>query len=354
MKIKNYYKEKEYIHYSNCHEDALFLLNNVSNTPKQILSIASALDNSLALLLLNPDKITAIDFNSSQIYLCNLKKCGIKHLSYHEFLILLGIENGDSLAIYYKIREYLDSDTVCYFDTRKYLIDEIKLVNCGRFEYYFSIFKNKILPLIHSKSTIEKFMTAKTQKEQDEFYRKKFNNLRFKLIFKLFFSESVMKRLGRDKDFFKYNNGSLSNMLKSKFEIGISNNLNDQNPYLQLIVFNKFKALPPYLEKENFDIIKSRIDRLEIKKIDLKSQLNSDEKYDFMYLSDVFEYMSEEETQIISKDVYNSLNFGGQVIFFNMMNKRRLTSPLKEMRLNQDKDRAFYYTSCYLYLKEND
>ena len=266
MRIKEYYKEKQYIHYSNCHEDSAFVLEQIKNQPKRILSIASALDNCLAMLLLEPDEIVAIDSNDTQIYLCKLKQCGIKYLDYESFLVLIGITEGDSKDCYEKIREHLDEETRDYFDSHIYLVSDVKLVHCGRFEYYFSVFKNKVLPLIHSKRTITSFMNAEDITRQRELYRKTFNNLRFKLMFKLFFSEAVMKRVGRDKEYFRYNKGSLSALLKRKFEVCVENNLNSQNPYLQYIVFNSFSALPVYLTQENFEQIKRNIDKLTIKK----------------------------------------------------------------------------------------
>lgn len=351
MRIKDYYKEKQYIHYSNCHEDSAFVLEHIKNRPKRILSIASALDNSLAMLLLEPDGIVAIDSNDTQIYLCRLKQCGIKHLDYDSFLVLIGIAEGDSRACYEELREHLDDKTRDYFDSHIYLISDTKLVNCGRFEYYFSVFKNKVLPLIHSKKTVDAFMRAKDISEQREVYRKKFNNLRFRRMFKLFFSEAVMKRVGRDKEYFRYNNGSLSSLLKRKFEICIENNPNLNNPYLQYIVFNKFSALPVYLIRENFDLIKRNIDRLTIKKADFKSALSDGEKYDFMYLSDIFEYMDASVMDEMSEAIKGSLNDGGEVMFFNMMNKRQLSAGLKETEIDQTHNLTFYYTNCYLYRK---
>ena len=360
QKIKNYYKEKSYIHYSNCHEDAQFVLSHVKNQPKRILSIASALDNALALLLTGAEEVVAIDSNPTQIHLCALKKLAIQRLEYEEFLILLGINAGDSLAVYQKIKGELEVETRRYFDDRAYLIADVKLVHCGRFEYYFSIFKNKILPLIHTEDRIEKFMTAQTQEEQSSFYQEVFCNRRFRCMFKLFFSEWVMKKLGRDKDYFKYNEAPLADTLKGKFEQGIYHNLNRENPYLQYVVCNEFRELPLYLHKENFQIIKERIERLHIQKTDFYAEIQrcekTSEKYDFMYLSDIFEYMSEDTTRALSAGIYNALNENGQALFFNMMNDRRLSSseamPFKEKKLDQTHDRAFYYTACYLYTKE--
>ena len=143
MKIQAYYKQSQYIHYSNCHEDTEFVLQQIQNNPKKILCIASALDNALAMLLLNPEEVVAIDSNDTQVYLCRLKKCAIEHLEYEDFLILLGIRQGDSEAYYRQLRHKLDPETRVYFDENIDLIGQYKLANCGRFEYYFSVFQNR-------------------------------------------------------------------------------------------------------------------------------------------------------------------------------------------------------------------
>ena len=347
-RLKEYYKRNPYIHYSNCHEDAKVVLRCADN-PKNILSIASALDNSLSLLTLNPDKVIAIDLNPSQIYLCNVKKMGIKYLSYEEFLILLGIKEGNSYEMYLKIKEYLDQDTINYFETNRFLIEEIKIVNCGRFEYYFQIFSNKVLKKIHTKDRIDKFMNADTLEKQVNHYDEKFNNIRFKLLFKVFFSTFVMKRLGRDKDYFKYNKGKLADLLKSRFELGVRNNLNKDNPYLQYVIYNEFKTLPHYLIEENFNKIQQNIDKLEIKLASFEDMLDTSVKYDYMNLSDIFEYMSVEKTKELSNKVYNSLNEGGRLIFWNMKNPRSFDNDFKRIETDLKCDLAFYYQDFYLY-----
>ena len=354
MKIKNYYKEPAYIHYSNCHEDISFIMSHITVKPERILSVASALDNALALLLLDPREIVAIDLNHTQIYLCELKKCGVKYLSYEQFLVLLGISEGDRLFCYELIRERLDGDTRRYFDGHLYLITQIGLVNCGRFEYYFSVFKNRALPLIHSKRTIEEFMSAETLEEQRGFYGERFDNLRFRLMFRLFFSEAVMKRLGRDKEFFKYNQGSVSALQKRKFESCIKNNLNRENPYLQYVILNRFDSLPVYLRKENFELIKKRIDRLTIKKTRFEDEIKECEPFDLMYLSDIFEYMDGSVMPSMTQSVTEALRDGGEVLLFNMMNPRRLGAPLTETELDQTHNLTFYYSKCYLYKKQKE
>ena len=87
MNIKKYFKEENYIHYSNCHEDFLMLKKYLNNNEKEILSIASGLDNSLAFLVNDKVHVLAFDNNPSQIALGELKKTAIKVLDYDEFLM---------------------------------------------------------------------------------------------------------------------------------------------------------------------------------------------------------------------------------------------------------------------------
>lgn len=350
-KLKTYLKETPHIRYSNCHEDSDFALRHIAGKPQQILSIASGLDNSLAFLLLEPQSVLAIDSNEAQIYLCNLKKCGIEHLDYEDFLVLLGIETGDAQAVYNRIREYLEPQSRAYFDSHLYLLSQIGLVNCGKFEYYFQIFKKHILSKTHSAKTAEAFMSAETMEEQTRIFTKKFDNFRLGILFRVFFSKAVMKRLGRDKAYFAYAKGSLASYLKDRFDRCVTFNLNKNNPYLQYIIQGKMTAMPTYLDRENYEKIKKNIHCLEIRKADFSQIMQEDRRFDFMYLSDIFEYMSEEATAVLSRKISAKLNSGGQVLLYNMMIERHLGGQLKETELNQDSNRTFYYRHCYHYEK---
>ena len=352
LKIKNYYKNNPYIHYSNCHEDANMIINNANQNIKNILSIASGGDNSFACLLLNPQKVTAIDTNITQIYLVELKKTAIKYLEYNEYLVFLGINEGSSVQYFNKLKPYLNQDVIKYFESNLFLIEEVKLVNCGRFEYYFNLFSKKVLPKIHSKKTIDKFMNFDNLDEQIAFYKKSFNNIRFKLLFKIFFSKFIMKKLGRDKEYFKYHKGDLASQLKKRFELGVFNNLNKYNPYLQYVIYNKFIEFPLYLKEDNFKIIKNNIDKLEIKHISLDDALNQDINYDFMNLSDVFEYISDDLMDDYEDRVFAKLNQNGRVIFWNMQNDRYFKQKLVRLDVSIKRDLAFYYKDVLVYQKD--
>ena len=78
MKNK-YFKEPNYIHYSNCHEDVLQLKKYLPTHTKRVLSIASALDNSLALL--ENDEIKELLKPVLLVNRSSIKKCLIDAVS---------------------------------------------------------------------------------------------------------------------------------------------------------------------------------------------------------------------------------------------------------------------------------
>ncbi len=350
--MKNYYKEEDYIHYSNCHEDPNVLLSLIKKTDKFALSVASAGDNSFSLLTHNFSKVVVFDYNNSQLALVKLKACGIKYLTYDEFLIFIGIVKGDSIAFYNQLKKYLDKDTLTYFDNHLFLIKDLKLVNCGRFEHYFSLFKKYILKFTHSKKVLNKFMNASSIEEQWEIYKTKFNNFRWKLLFKMFFSDKTMKRHGRDKDYFAYASGSLSTHLTNRLELGFKNVLNKDNPYLNYAVYNEFKSLPHYLIKENFLTIKENIDNLIFIKGNTFDIFKLNYKFDFFNLSDIFEYMNKEETLNNEKMFISISNKNALFVYWNMMVDRKfISNDFKEIDSYElfKKDKGLYYSALRVY-----
>ena len=69
-----------------------------------------------------------------------------------------------------------------------------------------------------------------------------------------------------------------------------------------------------------------------------------------MNLSDIFEYMSQEETINYEKLIFNSLNPKGRVAFWNMMNERNFNNH-QRINTTQDieNDRAFFYGDFLVY-----
>ena len=83
------------VRYSQVWEDHTLLEQGLKITPDDdILSICSAGDNALAMLLQGPRSVTAIDMNPAQTALLELKLAAIRSLNHADFVTLLGIREG--------------------------------------------------------------------------------------------------------------------------------------------------------------------------------------------------------------------------------------------------------------------
>ena len=134
--------------------------------------------------------------------------------------------------------------------------------NAGKFERYFGTFR-RVLPFVHSGSTIRRLLRGGTRDERFAFYRNEWDGLRWRLLFRLFFSQFMMGRLGRDPSFFAYVKGSVADHVIGRTCHALTELNPAENPYLQWILTGRhLTALPTALRPEHFDTIRANIDRI--------------------------------------------------------------------------------------------
>lgn len=343
------------IRYANCWEDPELLLEAFDIKPSsKCISIASAGDNSLSLLVKNPEVVYAVDLSIPQIACCELKKYGIKFLDYESFLKLLGFKACDNrLEIYKSIEENLSNQSRIYFEHNPEIIENA-IIHQGKFEHYFQLFANRIMPLVHNQKNLTELFLPKPLQAQKLFYDKTWNNWRFKALFKVFFNKFVMGKLGRDKEFFKYVDVKMISInIKERADRALRDVPTWNNPYVNYILLNNFEyALPHYAKEENFNIIKQNIDALEIKAGTINEiAKNSGIKFDCYNLSDIFEYMGKDLFKEVSMQLLSSADSGAKFCYWNMMVDRRISEILpNNFEYKKDlsetlylKDRAFFY-----------
>ena len=133
------YAEFNLIRYAQVWEDADILLEALKiNQNDNILSIASAGENALSLLIHNPNRVYAIDLSQEQIACTELKKVAYKFLEYDECMKLIGVfECNNRIEIYAKIKANLQDKTREFFDNNIKIIEK-GIIHTGKFENYFS------------------------------------------------------------------------------------------------------------------------------------------------------------------------------------------------------------------------
>jgi S-adenosylmethionine-diacylglycerol 3-amino-3-carboxypropyl transferase len=345
------------IRYAQVWEDADILVSALEPRGKTVLSIASAGDNALALIAGGAERVIALDLNPAQLACLELRVAAYSELSHPELLALIGSRDGtpaQRLAVYERCRKKLSGSALAFWDSHREQIAS-GIGSAGKFERYFASFRTRVMPLIHLRATIEQLLRGGTREEREQFYNERWNTVRWRLLFKIFFSRFVMGRLGRDPSFFRYVEGSVAERILSHTRYALTALNPAENPYLQWILTGRHvSALPFGLREENFEIIRSNLHRIEWQHASIEDFLEREPhlRFDAVNLSDIFEYMSEENTERLLARIADACNPGARLAYWNMLAPRSRPESLA-MRLRPldelarelfAQDKAFFYS----------
>jgi S-adenosylmethionine-diacylglycerol 3-amino-3-carboxypropyl transferase len=346
------------IHYAQCWEDPQTLSEALAVTPDDdVISIASGGDNTLALLLLNPHTLTAVDHNSEQLAVLKLKLLAIAQFDYDDFVAFIGAAPcANRITLYRQLRGGLDSPDRDYWDHRAELLNK-GVIHCGRFERYFAQFRRWVLPLVHSRRIAQRLLSLSSVNEQKEFYDDVWNNRRWRFLFRLFFCEFLLGRLGRSPAFFRYvKERRIADLLLARTRRGLTEIPIVENYFVHYILtgaYSKLDTTHPYLQKANFRSLQENVGRLRLVQAGLVEYLKTlpTQSISRFNLSDVFEYLSTDAFEEIAREIARVGRSGSRVAFWTLFIPRPLPPSLASRFLSEAAlaqklyacDRAFYY-----------
>jgi S-adenosylmethionine-diacylglycerol 3-amino-3-carboxypropyl transferase len=338
------------------------LLKALDIQPGEIcLSIGSAGDNTLSLLTRRPARVMAIDLNPSQLACLELRVAAYRELNHSSLLGLIGSRPSQRRdALYQRCRNQLSAAVRAFWDAQP---DEIArgIGGAGKFERYFSTFRNHVLPLVHSREQVERLLRGCRPHERQAFYYDEWDTWRWQLMFRLFFSRFVMGRMGRDPSFFRYVEGSVAERILARAQHALTALNPADNPYLQWILTGTHTtALPFALRPENFESIRDNLDRLEWHCQPLEEFLDTveDGAIGGFNLSDIFEYISAENYHRLLDQLVRAGSSGARLAYWNTLAERHRPAfmadrlrPLTDLsRSLHAQDKGFFY--CVFIVEE--
>jgi S-adenosylmethionine-diacylglycerol 3-amino-3-carboxypropyl transferase len=344
------------IRYAQCWEDADILLDALDiRDGDTCLSIASAGDNSLSMLARGADRVIALDLNPAQLACLALRIAAYRTLEHGELLELIGSTSSDRRpALYARCRGGLPADARAFWDAHPEQV-AAGIGAAGKFERYFRTFRQWVVPLIHPRRRVDQLLADKPLDARRAYYREAWDTARWRLMFRLFFSRTVMGRFGRDPAFFRYVEGSVAERIAERSRHALAELNPADNPYLQWILTGRHTtALPHALRPENFELIRSRLDRVEYHCLSIEDYLarHAGPPIRCFNLSDIFEYMSPANYHALLAAILSRAAIGGRLAYWNMLVARsrpdaladrlRPLPDLSQRLLLQDK--AFFYS----------
>lgn len=346
------------LRYAQCWEDADVLLDALAiEAGDTCVSIASAGDNTLSMLTCDPARVIAVDLNPTQLAALRLRLVAYRELEHGELLQLLGSRPATAShrsKLYARCRPALDAAARAYWDARGDAIAH-GVGDAGKFEGYFRLFRRWCLPLVHGPRAVEALLTPRGDAERAAWYARHWDHWRWRALFSVFFSRTLMGALGRDPAMFAYVQGSVADRIRARTDHALRDLDPSENPYVHWILRGTHgHALPHALRAANFATIRSRLDRIEIREASLGTVLDELGPHGArrFNLSDIFEYLSVEETDTLLRRITEITTRGARLVYWNMLAPRerpasladRLRSHTELARQLHARDRAFFYS----------
>ena len=353
----------ERINYSQCWEDPRILIEALGvNSEDSVLSITSGGDNALALLLLEPKNIESIDLNAAQNYLLELKIAAAKTLGYREYLEFLGaVKSGHRAVLFEKVKSELSPVANTWWSNRPALIKQ-GVINSGRFERFTAWFARYILPLIHSRRTIQKLLSSRNIEEQRTFYRDTWDSKRWRLAFGLASNRFMLKRYARQQGMFAYTEGqTVADVYRKRLERHLTSVPISDNFFLHYSLTGRYgDVLPPYLEEKGYTRLREVPKAvLSVATNDLLSYLQSmpADTFSKFNLSDIFEALSPEQNDLLWGHIVRTAKSGAVVAYWNNLVERTYPSRFSSQIHSETnsannlhaEDRVFFYDSFHVH-----
>lgn len=345
------------IRYSAVWEDHRLVSRGLKIGPgDDVLSITSAGTNVLAILLDEPRTLTAVDINPAQTALLRLKVAGITQLEHRDFRVLMGVEPGDALAIYARLRPELMPQDQKFWDSQAQALTE-GVFRSGRLDRYFQVFQREHLSELWSPSLIERLFECDSLGEQAAIFESEAFTPAFQERFAWYFGRENMAAHGRDPAQFKHApvSGVGAAFLRRFRRVCTHLPLRD-NFYVHRFVTGGYLdavRVPLYLRREEFGRLRELVDRIEIVTDELEPFLQGRPRHAFSKanLSDVFEYLSEAEADRLFGLLASRLRQGGRLAYWNLLVERsrpaKLASALVPLTSEAEplwrQDRAWFY-----------
>lgn len=345
------------IRYAQVWEDADVLVAAMGpGEGRRFLSVCSAGDNALALLLLNPQEVVAADLSATQLECLKLRIAAMAVLTHQEFLELMGARPSKQRALLLKrATAKLDTDSASLWLSLEPDIVRFGAGGIGKFERYFRIFRRVILPAIHSRATIEGVFVPRYGAGRRVFFSKRWDGWRWRMATDFFFSKMVMGRLGRDPAFFAHVGGSPGAHVRRKVAFAATEQDPSTNPYMRWVLTGTHgAALPLAWREESYEILRQRSHRLRLVLGPVDTVAEG--PFDGFNLSDIFEYMSEQEAEVAYRRLLARAAPGCRFVYWNMMVPRRVPPALADqvLRLGEmerdlsARDKAFFYSDLVI------
>ncbi len=323
-----------------------------------VMCVTSGGCNTLDFLLKDPRAVYAVDINPSQSYVLELKIAAMQQLGHRDFLRFAGIlPSSDRIGTYRLVKNGLSTPASLFWDYHHSIIGDGFLFQ-GKYDQFVSVI-GKLITFIQRQKHVNGLLDCSTLSDQQAYYEHNWENWKTRAIFNLFYNKHVLGKIGLKTDYFHFAAGSdsFSRSFLAKFKRAACTIPITGNYFFHVYLTGRYRSLtevPEYLREEQYEVIKSRLDRISVVTHDVKKWLagQPNDSIDCFALSNICELMSIEDTHETFSQVARKAANGARICFRNLIIPRSVPEDLQHMIRRDDilsdtlvhNDRSFVYS----------
>jgi len=313
--------------YSTCWEDPEVLKIALAVTERDtVLSITSGGDLTIGLLLENPRQIVSIDFNAIQNYLLELKLACFRVLDYPDMLAFLGLfPSAKRLRLFKTLKPHLSSSALKYWSEHPTLVEN-GCLHQGKQDCYFFNF-SRLLCLLLGRKKIATLLKFKELPAQKHFFDSEWNTRRWCWIFDLFFSRTVMSFFMDSAHFRLVKDLGFGPLIRKQVDDVLRGHPIWENYFVHWVLTRSYpggNCMPPYLREENFETIRSRVDRISIVTEEIETFLARQKSASFskFNLSNIFDWIDDNIFIVLLQEIDRVAGPNARLCFYNLLHRR--------------------------------
>lgn len=318
--------------YAQIWEDPVVDIEGLAIEPdSRVMCIASGSCNALSYLTADPAKITAVDLNRAHIALGQLKITAIRHLpNYERFHRFFGhADHAENKAVYKEmIAKHLDAESRKYWETRD--IRGRKRISYFTKGLYRKGLLGNFIGLAHLfaklyKIDLHRLLEAETLEEQREAFENELAPVFDKRFVRWLTDQPAsLFGLGIPPAQFDHLAGDerMAEVLRRRLE-KLACDFEVKDNYFAWQAFGRgydraeTAAMPPYLKRANWEAMRERIDRLDLRRANMVDWIDGQPQasLDRYVLLDAQDWMNDAQLDGLWARITRAARPGARVLF---------------------------------------
>jgi S-adenosylmethionine-diacylglycerol 3-amino-3-carboxypropyl transferase len=229
------------------------------------------------------------------------------------------------IADYGALRGSLSSEAAKYWDSHRRMIGK-GVLNCGVSERFIRVVVQAMRLFVHPASRINRLLSCDTLAEQRELYKKEWNTHRWKILFKVLLSRRAFNRTYDPAFFQNVENGDFAGHFHRLMEHALCEIPVASNYFLHHMLRGTYRTavvggVPPYLDRTAHSAARERLKNLELVDGGYAEYLatRDDESVDGFALSNICEWLDEEQIQHLFSQIVRVARPGARLCFRNFV-----------------------------------